>query len=211
MLRGVTWNLFLAVIPVLLGLVVAWGLRRRGKDPNLPIWLTLPLMLVWLAFLPNTCYLLTEWRHLLYDQRWARLLDAGQQDAGAMLSVARWSLFFLLYSAAGVLTFGLAVRPVDRALRSTGFRPVLAAPFLFFLVALGVYLGLRARFNSWDFVTDPLPIWERTVGAFRSREVLSAVAAFGGVLWLIYLVVDVWVEGFLARLRQLGVIGGPKG
>lgn len=208
MFRGVTWNLFLAVIPVVLGALAAWGMKRRGKQTNLPVWVTLPLLVVWLAFLPNTCYLLTEWRHLLYDSRWSQLLDAGQENSGAMLSVARWSLFFLLYSAAGVLTFGLAVRPVDRALRATGFRSVLLAPFLFFLVALGVYLGLRARFNSWDFVTDPLPIWERTRDAFRSRPVLGAIAAFGGVLWLIYLAVDVWIDGLLARLRQLGVGGG---
>ncbi len=211
MLHGVTWNLFLAVIPVLLGLMVAWGMRKRGKEPNLPIWVTIPLLIVWLAFLPNTCYLLTEWRHLLYDSNWSRLLDAGQEDPNAMLSVARWSLFFLLYSAAGVLTFGLAVRPVERALRGTGFKPILLAPFLFFLVSLGVYLGLRARFNSWEIVTDPLPIWERTLGAFRNRGILAAVAGFGAVLWLLYIAVDIWVEGLLARLKQLGVSGASRG
>lgn len=49
----VAWNLVLAIFPVLLGRSIG-ALASRNKPLA---WALLP---VWLAFLPNTCYLLTE-------------------------------------------------------------------------------------------------------------------------------------------------------
>src|SRR2546423_5846498 len=160
MIRAVSWNLFLAAIPVGLAYFVAWGLRRRGKQRNLPLALCIPLGVVWLAFLPNTCYLLTEWRHLLFDARWAALLQAGDTDRSAMLSTAKWSVLFLGYSSVGVLLFTLAIRPMERWLRSAGQNPLFFAPLFFPLISLGVYLGLIVRLNSWDLIQRPGFVWE---------------------------------------------------
>src|ERR1051325_7098363 len=80
MLHPVYWNLFLAIIPVPLGYLTAWALSKRGEKRNLPVWLAFPIALAWLVFLPNICYLLTEWRHLLFDAPWAGLRDRGDSD-----------------------------------------------------------------------------------------------------------------------------------
>ena len=208
MLRGVTWNLMLAVIPVVLGYALGWGLSGKGKQRRLPVWVCLPLALVWLAFLPNTCYLLTEWRHLLFDRRWASLLDAGNADSVAMLRTAKWALLFLAYSGIGVLLFTLAIRPVERWLRSTGRKPFLFAPFLFFLTSLGVYLGLIIRLNSWDLARRPRYVWSVTVDAFERPEVLLSIVIFGVLLWALYEAVDVWVDGMAERVRGQKMLGG---
>ena len=63
---NVIWNLFLAVLPVVLAFVIARGARRDRQATGHVRWgLWAPLAFVWLLFLPNSCYLLTEWRHYL--------------------------------------------------------------------------------------------------------------------------------------------------
>src|SRR5438552_2277166 len=131
---SVWWNLFLAAVPVILGYALAWGLAGRGKQRNLPLFVCAPLALAWLAFLPNTCYLLTEWRHLLFDDRWASLLESGHVDRYAMLWTAKWALFFLAYSGAGLLLFVLGVRPMERWMRSAGMFWPIYAPIFFCLI-----------------------------------------------------------------------------
>jgi uncharacterized membrane protein len=199
LLPGVIWNLFLAVIPVVLGYGLAWSLGGRGKR-RLPKLVCGLLALVWLAFLPNTCYLLTEWRHLLFDPRWEGLLDRAHEDRLAMLITAKWALFFLAYSGTGLLLFTLAIRPVERGVRSTGRNPIVYAPFLFFLVSLGVYLGLIVRLNSWDLWNRPLFVGKTAVQALLSPTLLISILIFAVLLWIIYEAVDLWVDGVATRL-----------
>lgn len=207
MLNGVLWNLFLAAVPVVLGYGLAWGLKGHGKQRRLPLFLCLPLGVVWLTFLPNTCYLLTEWRHLLFDPRLADLLDAAPTDKHAMLSTAKWALLFLGYSGLGVLLFVLAIRPMERWLRSTGHSTLPYAPLLFFLMSLGVYLGLIVRLNSWDIVTRPLFVWQTAVHALFYPPLLAAIGIFAALLWGLYEAVDLWVDGVAERLRRWGLAG----
>lgn len=206
-LRAVGWNVFLAVIPVVLGYTLAWGLGGRSKKPRLPVWVCIPLALAWLVFLPNTCYLLSEWRHLLIDDRYAPIINAAQErDNRAILSTAKWALAFLAYSGTGVLLFVLAIRPVEQWLNATGRRLFMIAPFLFFLTSLGVYLGLVKRFNSWNLLdTEQLRlIWELSLSALQNPTLLTTILAFAGILWLLYEAVDLWVEAFVERLRKWG-------
>jgi uncharacterized membrane protein len=205
-MKGVFWNLMLAAIPVALAYGLAWGLRGKGKQRNLPVWVCLPLGLAWLAFLPNTCYLLTEWRHLLFDTQWAPLLDRAISDKTAMLSIAKWALFFLTYSGLGVLTFVLAIRPLEQWLLSRRGKPWLVAPFLFFVTSLGVYLGLIVRLNSWDLIHRPMFVWDTAISALTRPSLLTAILVFAGILWALYEAVDIWVEGVEARLRRWGIL-----
>lgn len=203
----ILWNFFLASIPVAAAYLLIWAIRpsSRGKH-RVPTLLMIPLAALWLAFLPNTCYLLTEWRHFLFDDPWFRLIAAARHEDFLKLHVARWVLFFGFYSGFGVITFVLAVRPIDRYLQSIGVRRLyLALPF-FFLMSLGVYLGLMDRLNSWQIVTHPWEVWGSTIYALSNRIVLATILAFAVFLWLLYEVVNTWVDGVSARciLRSRG-------
>lgn len=206
--RNLLWNLFLAVVPALLAYLVAWGLGKGGKRP-LPLWVCLPLVLVWFVFLPNTCYLLTEWRHLLFDRRWAGLLDAGRTDRIAMLKTAKWALFFLAYSGTGVLLFALAVRPMEQWLRANGRNPLPFAPVFFFLMSLGVYLGLIERLNSWDIINRPRHVLDEAVEGVTNRMLLISIGVFAALLWALYEAVDIWVDGVAERIKRLRGGGAP--
>ena len=208
---NITWNLFLAVIPVVLAYILAWGLGGKGKGRVLPGWIAFPLGLAWLAFLPNTCYLLSEWRHLLIDQHWMGVISAVQEnDKFAMYSLARASLFFLAYSGAGVLTFVLAVRPIERWLQTIGISMMVVAPALFWFTSLGVYMGLIVRLNSWDLWNRPAHVVDVAMNAVTNSTLLGSITVFAILLWALYEAVDLWVDGLTGRLRQWGVVRGPK-
>ena len=201
---NVLWDLLLAAIPVLLGYGLYWCSGGMNGPPRLPLPLCWLLGLAWLAFLPNSCYLLTEGRHLLVDEQWASLRETAGSDRSAMLRLALWAGFFFTLSMLGVLCFTLAIRPVERLLRRLGWRPVFYAPFLFLAVSLGVYLGLIVRLNSWDLATRPLHVLEAIMGAVNNPTALAAMAVFALLLWALYEALDLWLDAFLDRVRDWG-------
>ncbi|MGC8667071.1 MAG: DUF1361 domain-containing protein [Chthonomonadales bacterium] len=206
-LKWAGWNLFLAFIPVALAHLLAWGWYPGSKKRRLPAPFGLALGVVWFLFLPNSCYLLTEWRHLLFDPKWMLSVENSRgQDHAAMLATAKSALLFLGYSGAGMLMFVLAIRPVERMLRAAGGRFFLFAPGFFFLISLGVYMGLIERVNSWDAFTHPAIVWEAIDDALFNRTVVTAVAVFGAILWALYEAVDLWVDGFRQSLVNMGLL-----
>src|SRR6185312_1670563 len=111
---SVSWNLLLAAIPVVLGwLLYAAMLRyqqRRGAAMGVCAGV---LFLLWLLFVPNSCYLATEWRHFL-----AHVANGGLgRDAKFDLELVTQIVLYCLYSGVGVGLFVAAIRPVERAFR----------------------------------------------------------------------------------------------
>lgn len=196
-----SWNLLLAVVPVLLAQIVAWlAKRRRGSGfARVAVWMS---GLAWLAFLPNTCYLLTEWRHFLETLDATNLYLRARLSAPTTLWLMGYTAFYLLYSGFGVLCFALAVRPVAATLRRAGANLLVPGAALFGTMAVGVYLGLILRFNSWDLLTRPREVLD-SVLALGSRPLMSLLlVAFAGFLWLAYVAVDIWLDGLNLRLGR---------
>lgn len=206
LITWVGWNTFLAVIPVILAYAIAGIAYQANKRNHVLInGLLVILVLVWLVFLPNTCYLLTEWRHFLakveYQELYTHWYRNGDHDA--VIQLMMHTLFYLCYSTLGMLTFALAIRPLARLARSKGLWPWLLAIPLFILVSTGVYLGLIERLNSWYIITQPEAVWQ-TLAAIPARPWLtSLIIAFAGFLWLAYLAMDIWIDGFLVRWKQV--------
>ena len=146
-LHSVVWNLFLAVIPVILSLIIFAGVRRQRRSGHVQWLLWGPMLIVWLAFLPNTCYLITEWRHYLDDLlRSPNTYFQSRHSHSEMLQLMLGSAFYICYSGSGLICFYLSIYPLDMLFNP----PWYVRPFFFFLISLGVYLGLVDRFNSWQ-------------------------------------------------------------
>ena len=131
------WNLFLAVIPVLAGI----GLRvldaRNGR-----IVAKILVFLVWLAFLPNAPYLVTDFVHLSQTP-----------------PVPQWYevALFSSFAATGALLGFAAVADVQGVI-AVRFGRVLGwftAVGALLLCGFGIYLGRFLGWNSWDLVTSP--------------------------------------------------------
>jgi len=203
MILGATWNAFLALIPLVAALILERVSFRfdRSSPRTSRLWL-IPLGIVWLAFLPNTCYLMTEWRHFLFDAKFKAVRESVDPNSTAVLKVALHAACFLLYSGFGVICFVLAVRPVSELFRRWGLRPSrLAVPF-FFATSLGVYLGLIVRLNSWDLAVRPGYVLRIALGTLVNPPLLVVLVGFAVVLWLMYLVMDIWMTGLEVKIRK---------
>jgi uncharacterized membrane protein len=202
-IHWIVWNILLAVIPVVAAYLLAAGATEYSLRPNGVTWLAwLPLALVWFAFLPNTCYLLTEWRHFLFDPYFTTWRMNADNNATTRLIVARQGLFFLVYSGVGVFCYTLAIRPIERLLRRTRVNPLLLAPPFFFFTSLGVYMGLIRRLNSWDIVNRPRLVWDLALHALTTPILLQVISVFAVLLWLLYEIVDIFVDGVAQRLGR---------
>jgi len=196
-LSNVVWNLFLAVIPVILGWGIAYFVRAQGKIAGVvSVGLLMITVGLWLAFLPNTCYLLTEWRHYLTGlcAHPSLYLDARAHSQNLVLFLLVTG-FYVLYSGTGMLCFFLALFPIDRIFHLA--RPVKSIFFL--LCSVGVYLGLIPRLNSWDFAGSAAGILSTAVLALVRPNLAMLVIAFALVLWLMYEAFCLMIEGIESR------------
>ena len=165
--RWLLWNLFLAWIPVFFAAGFAVVHRRA--------WL-LPLGLGWLAFLPNSPYLVTDLVHLRSGvELWRHVLQYG---------FAAWTGIIL-----GVVSMRLVHKRIERDFgRIAGWTVVIVSVGL---CAIGVVIGRFHRWNSWDLVARPDAVvastiaWVRSPLAYvQSTGVALAVAAFFGLAYL---------------------------
>lgn len=134
------WNLFLAFIPYQLSRWVMGNVKVLESRFQL-----LLCLLVWLLFIPNSFYIITDLFHL-----------------SKVRSAPQWFDLLLLFSFAwnGMLLGILSLRNVERIVHSTlgkriSFLIMLVAMWL---IAFGIYIGRYLRFNSWDVVTDPFSL-----------------------------------------------------
>jgi len=197
----------LSAIPV--GLVYFWTycISRFSMRKNGIHWIAFsPLIVMWVAFLPNTCYLLTEWRHFLFDEYFVDVRAFAATDRIALLNVARQSLFFLCYSAFGMICLVFAIRPADEFLSKHKIHKALWMPPLMLLTSLGVYLGLIVRLNSWDLLTRPDRVWKVTSNAFMNPLLLKTMVIFALLLWIGYEIANIWADGLMLRIKQKRII-----
>ena len=135
--RFLVWNLILAWIPLLLALLV-YDRYRRGS----PFVALAPALALWLLFLPNAPYIVTDFVHLSPTSRAPLWLD------GVELSAFAWTGMLLGFVSL-YLVHAVARHRLGPALSWIGVFGVLA------LVGIGVYLGRVKRWNSWDLLTEP--------------------------------------------------------
>lgn len=173
------WNLFLAAIPVLWSQALRVAVVR-GRPVAASVFLGL-----WLLFLPNAPYLLTDLVHL-----------NPRSHAGAPL----WYVLAMLLSAAGTGTLLGYLSLLDVHLvveqkfgRTTGW--IVAAGSLM-LCGFGIYLGRFLRWNSWDAFVHPIRLSQNVAGQFIDPgsfpHPLAVTLIYGGGLSVGYLALRVF-------------------
>ena len=146
------WNLFLAGIPYVFSSLIYH--RVASKTLRLK---HLPLLLIWLLFLPNAPYILTDLFHL--EQKPA---------------IPEWYDLMLILSFAlnglvlGIISLFQVHDLVENRLgKASGF---VFALLVCLLCAFGVYLGRFLRFNSWDIISNPSPLFQDLFSSIKEPQ-----------------------------------------
>jgi uncharacterized membrane protein len=137
----VPWNLFLAWLPYIFSMLMSILHQFRPRW----WWAQIIPGALWLLFLPNAFYIMTDLIHLTQGQPIPIWYDAG------LLAITAWTGIFLavvsLHTVQGIVRSYLGI--------------YLSWGFAFIVIGLsgyGVYLGRFLRWNSWDVLFDPLGI-----------------------------------------------------
>ena len=135
--RFLLWNLMLAWIPLLVALAVY---DSYGRGTRLPV--LSPGVALWLLFLPNAPYIVTDFIHLTPGTRTPLWFD------GVILSAFAWTGVLLGF----VSLYLMHAVARDRLGPRGGWAAALAA---LGLTSAGVYLGRFLQWNSWDVIRRP--------------------------------------------------------
>ena len=170
------WNLFLAWIPYWISMTLNYLPKK---------WMVFPALLVWLVFLPNAPYLVTDLLHVGYHP-----------------PVPIWYDTILLFSFAwtGLLLGFLSLLDVQRFLEENINKKIagLLIWAAIMLCAFGVYLGRYQRWNTWDIITQPYHLFMDTMAVllhpFNYLGTLGLAVVMAGVLGIGFLTVKVLME-----------------
>ena len=156
---SVLWNIVLAWLPV----GFAWLARGRR------LW-----WIPWLAFLPNSLYLVTSLVHLHRGPHFS--LDA-----------ALFGLTALLGLGLGIAALAPAHAAIERRFGLTaGWAFVVCVTLV---SGFGVYLGRVRRWNSWDLITHPGPTITDALARLGDAHALALTIAAFAVYLAAYTVV----------------------
>jgi uncharacterized membrane protein len=182
MFLSLIWNLFLAFIPYALTRLL---MQRPGWVKNK--WKFGAAGFVWLLFIPNSFYIITDLFHL---------------EERAVIPL--WFDLALIFSFAwnGLLMGILSVRQMEKFWQSKWKQnEILFIYPIMLLNAFGIYIGRYLRYNSWDVVSNPFGLSEDIVylliHPIRNRFDWSMIICFSIFMTLIYLTIkklskEVW-------------------
>jgi uncharacterized membrane protein len=168
------WNLFLAYVPYF----ISTTLTQKRFAGNHPV--RIAGLILWLLFIPNSFYILTDLYHLADGHRSSRAPE--------------WFDLILILSFAwnGLLLGILSTRQVEKLLAPNASflgRWVFLYPIMW-LNALGVYIGRYLRYNSWDIFTNPVDLLRDIITMIahplRHHDAWSMIVCYSILLTLIY-------------------------
>jgi uncharacterized membrane protein len=176
------WNLFLAFIPYAISNWLYFNLPAIKSKLKL-----IAAIALWLLFIPNSFYILTDLFHL--DE---------------ITSAPKWfDLLLLLSFAWNGLLFGItSLRKMETILLRSNGRGF--SLFIIFMVmslnAYGIYIGRFLRYNSWDVVAQPFSLFaellEMMVHPFQNKMEWGMIFCYAVFMTLLYITVKKMAESF---------------
>jgi uncharacterized membrane protein len=184
----ILWNLFLAFIPLVLSF---WLFRRKTTARSFPWWLGL---VVYLAFLPNAPYLLTDIIHLI------RGIRAGNS---AWIIALIFVPLHVLAILSGFEAYVVSLLNQGHYLKRQGLKQYLIWTELgtHALCAWGIYLGRFRRLNSWDLVSDPGNVVLQALDDLTSKRPLLVIVVTFIILTVLYWLLKQITLGLVLRIR----------
>ena len=185
----ILWNLFLAFIPLVLSF---WLFRRKQLKARSRVWWL--AFVVFISFLPNAPYMLTDIVHLI----------RGSQAGYAVWVIALVFIpIHILAILGGFEAYVISLINQGNYLQRQGAaRYVLRSELLAHaLCALGIYLGRFVRLNSWDLVVEPQDVLITTFNTLTSKEPVVITFITFVILTIAYWLFKQLTLGIYLRIR----------
>ena len=163
------WNMILALIAY--DAAVLTTISKKQK------WLYPLLLVVWLAFYPNTFYMLTDLVHMTWvgDTLW--------NPVSMRLFMAFVpSILFGVYC--GIESWNI----LRERWKLNWWLDMLAVAALSYLSSLAIYISRYDRLNSWDLVTRPQLVVQKLLETFQKERLVFILGfTFIQVMTLLFL------------------------
>lgn len=137
-----SWNLFLAWLPLVFVIWLLHVLKSRAWSS----WQGMGLSLLWLGFLPNSFYMVSDFIHLQDYQRVDIVFDT-----------AMFASFVLTGLFLGYASLCLVHTELTKRLHSLVSSWAWVSTIML-LCSFAVYLGRDLRLNTWDLLVSPAGI-----------------------------------------------------
>lgn len=172
----ILWNLILAWVPVLFVWLLMRTLKTRAWSEPLPVLLTF----LWLGFLPNSFYIITDLIHL-----------RSTGDIGILFDV----VFLMSCIWNGIVAGCISMIWVHREIikrRRESFA-ALSMTVVIALSSFAIYLGRSLRWNTWDVLFNPagllFDVSERVINPLEHPQSLTTTVTFFMLIGSIYYVI----------------------
>jgi uncharacterized membrane protein len=167
-------NLALAWI----SLFLAWLLGKELKNRRWLSWQNLLLSFLWVIFLPNTWYVLTDFVHIYPNGEVSQIFDI------VLMSLLVFTGFIL-----GLTSLFLVHRQL--LARLSQLKSYVLVELAILVSSFAVYLGRDLRWNSWDVIKNPggllVNVSDRITDPFGSPRALNVTVLFFILINVIYL------------------------
>ena len=168
------WNLFLAWVPLAAILMLKERLQKEAWLSSLSVGLTA----VWLFFLPNSFYVMTDVIHL-----------QSRGDISIMFDAVMIMSFALNGLILGYMSLGIMHRLLMARMRTARAHQVIALVLL--LSSFAIYLGRYLRWNSWDVLVSPtgllFDVSERFINPIVHIQTYAMTLVFFAFLSVLYI------------------------
>ncbi len=192
------FNVGLATVPLL----IAWRLVVVLKNKLWSAWEPLLLSFIWLLFLPNSFYMVSDFAHI----------QEMSSTATIFFDSIVYSAFIFLSVIMGITSLYLVHRELKRRLRDvTAWLLVLV---VLFVASFAFYLGRDLRWNSWSVFTDPggllfdvsAVLLNRADYGVMIQTVIGFFAFISSTYWICWtLAQQLWLRGasdMVAHIRR---------
>lgn len=167
------WNLFLAWIPYVCSVIVTQVHERQPRR----WWYLIAPGALWLVFLPNAPYIVTDIIHLTHDTGFPMWYDIG------MFATFAWT---------GCILGIVSLNQMQRVIRQFSGWVVswLFVLGVMWLNGFGIFLGRFHNLNSWDLFLRPESLVDFTVSKLlhplADRNAIGVPLLFGAFMLVCY-------------------------
>jgi uncharacterized membrane protein len=170
------WNLFLAWLPAVFIVWLLAVLKRKRWSS----WEGISASLLWLCFLPNSFYLVSDLIHLQEAPKGEVLFDA---------------VLFISFAINGLLLGYISLYLFHQEFRQrvSSMETRITLALVLLMCSFAIYLGRDLRWNSWDVFVNPAGILfdlsDRIISPFSYPRMFVTTGIFFVMLTTFYYVI----------------------